>query len=167
MNLKMFTEDEKAILRSLPSPLKWIARDRDGWLYVYKDKPEISGDEFMCRESNTPNRFVCLALFKNIFKGVTFENSPILFREPVLDDVERRYLKQVFRPFHKQIKCVRKISYYPYECLMVDLKINGEDTSMTFPKFKENTMYRGMSRGLRYNLNELGIDYSQREEKSK
>ena len=34
------TEDEKVILRSLPKEYKWIARDKNGCLYVYASKPE-------------------------------------------------------------------------------------------------------------------------------
>ena len=48
MNLKMFTEDEKAILRSLPYQFKWIARDRVGWLFVYEDEPKKGGNYFVC-----------------------------------------------------------------------------------------------------------------------
>ena len=33
-------EDEKVILRSLPKDYKWIARDKNGCLYVYASKPE-------------------------------------------------------------------------------------------------------------------------------
>ena len=33
-------EDEKAILRSLPKDYKWIARDKNGCLYVYASKPK-------------------------------------------------------------------------------------------------------------------------------
>ena len=34
------TEDEKTILRNLPKHYKWIARDKNGCLYVYASKPE-------------------------------------------------------------------------------------------------------------------------------
>ena len=34
-----FTEDEKVILRNLPEKYEWIARDEDGHLCVYAEKP--------------------------------------------------------------------------------------------------------------------------------
>ena len=34
------TEDEKVILRNLPKKYTWIARDIDGYLYVYASKPK-------------------------------------------------------------------------------------------------------------------------------
>ena len=34
------TYDEKIILRNLPEKYKWIARDKNGCLYVYASKPE-------------------------------------------------------------------------------------------------------------------------------
>ena len=84
MNLKMFTEDEKAILRSLPSRFEWIARDMDGALSAYVDKPKRDGIEFICGNPHT--EFAGMEIFEHIFKGVTFENSPIKFRCEVLDE---------------------------------------------------------------------------------
>ena len=34
------TEDEKVILRNVPKYYKWIARDKNGCLYVYASKPK-------------------------------------------------------------------------------------------------------------------------------
>ncbi len=34
-----FTEEEKRFLKALPEDYKWIARDKDGDLYVYKTEP--------------------------------------------------------------------------------------------------------------------------------
>ena len=36
----VISEDEKKILRNLPKHYKWIARDKNGCLYVYASKPE-------------------------------------------------------------------------------------------------------------------------------
>ena len=38
--IPQLNEDEKVILRSLPKNYKWIARDKNGCLYVYASKPE-------------------------------------------------------------------------------------------------------------------------------
>ena len=34
------TEDEKAILRSLPKDYKWVARDLSGMVYIFIERPE-------------------------------------------------------------------------------------------------------------------------------
>lgn len=157
INSKIFTQDEQAILRSLPSPLKWIARDRDGWLFVYEDKPKISVDEFISRDSNTPTKFASFALFKRIFKGITFENSPIRFRGETLDEVERRYLKNVFSPFRRRIAYVSKHNEKRgTQFIMAVLKNNDR---ILFPSFKPDTMYKGMEVGETYSLEDLGIKY--------
>ena len=81
MNLKMFTEDEQAIFRLMRSQFKWIARDANGKLYVYEGKPKRDGLEFVCSKPKT--EFAGMEIFEHIFKGVTFENSPIRFRAEV------------------------------------------------------------------------------------
>lgn len=89
INSEFFTEDEQAILRSLPSQFKWIARDENRRLFVYEDKPKMSGTEFVCRDGYKFTDVTFLGIFGHIFKGVTFENSPIRFRAEVLDEVEK------------------------------------------------------------------------------
>lgn len=78
---KMFTQNENAILKSLPSSFEWIARDKDGEIFVYKYRPKRFGNEFVCKYSIPPTEFTSLKTFNNIFKCVTFENSPIKFRK--------------------------------------------------------------------------------------
>ena len=84
INSKIFTEDEKAILRSLPDKYKWIARDNLN-LYIFAEKPKyIRGcdlwDLWLDENGLAVNGFI-LDLFDHLFKRVTVENSPILFRE--------------------------------------------------------------------------------------
>ena len=157
MNLKMFTEDEKAILRSLRSPFKWIARDADGALYVYDGRPERCEDVFVCRDSYKDTYFVKIAMFKHIFKGVTFENSPIRFRAEVLDEVEKAYLRAVLSPFRKRIDFVVKRNE-ALERQYIEAVLKDFD-AMSFPFFRAGTMYKGMEVGKRYSLEDLGIRY--------
>ena len=37
--IPQLTEDEKAILRNVPKHYEWIARDKNGHLYIYASKP--------------------------------------------------------------------------------------------------------------------------------
>ncbi len=156
MNLKMFTEDEKAILRSLPSSLKWIARDRDGWLFVYEDKPKRDGIAFIWGNPHTES--AGMKIFEHIFKGVTFENSPIRFRAEVLDEVEKVYLKSVLKPFQKRIAYVKKLNTECGGLQYIRVMFKNSDW-MDFPVFPAGTMYKGMTVNEEYSLDELGIKY--------
>ena len=156
INSKIFTKDEQAILRSLPSPFKWIARDRDGCLFLYEDEPEKDEDEFVCRDSNTPTEYENLKIFKDIFKSVTFENSPIRFRSEILDEMEKAYLKAVLKPFQKRIAYVRKMNAERGGLQYIRVMLKNSDW-MSFPMFRAGTMYKGMTVGEKYSLEDLGI----------
>lgn len=50
----------------------WIARDKDGHLYLYDEKPILNGDYF-----NASTNSHTTHLFNNtLWNKVTFENSP-------------------------------------------------------------------------------------------
>lgn len=81
---KEFTDDELAIMRSLPKKFKWIARDKaDNIICLYQRKPtknesgnwNINGDWYV------------MAVYKHLFKSITSEDE-----EPIyIDDyVERQ-----------------------------------------------------------------------------
>lgn len=76
------------------------------------------------------------------------------YKEPILDDVEKDYLSAVIKPFRKRIKYIeiRKIGSRQF----VHIELYGEDR-MSFPNFKENTMYKGMKPRKHYSLDELGL----------
>lgn len=85
----------------------------------------------------------------NTFKWLCEE-----YKEPILDDVERDYLSAVIKPFRKRIKyiVIRKNGSKQF----VHIGLYGEDL-MSFPNFKENTMYKGMKPNKHYSLDELGL----------
>ena len=78
---KEFTDDELAIMRSLPKNYKWMARDDDGELYIYDKKPKnIIGiwDNY--------DRIRDFDYFEHLFKSITWEDE-----EPVyIDDYVER-----------------------------------------------------------------------------
>lgn len=79
-------------------------------------------------------------------------------KEPVLDDVEKAYLKSFIRPFKHKILLITKERSYLHEekeCLWFSLKTTGD--SFYLPKFKKGTMYKGMTSGKSYTLEELGL----------
>ncbi|MST81546.1 hypothetical protein [Bilifractor porci] len=149
--MSKFTEDEKIILRNLPKEYKYIARDKDGMIYVYDMLPTRLYSRFALK-----GIWRSLSVFENIFKGVTWENSPICFRDPqILDDKEREYLTAVLKPLPK-VKTIKKVEtpMINSEYLMVIFR-NRE--IMSFPFFKLHAMYRGMEVGREYTLKELGL----------
>lgn len=170
LNKELFTEDEKAILRNLPEEYRWIARDKDGMIYVYDILPTRLDSRFALK-----GIWRSLSVFENIFKGVTWENSPICFRDPVLDDEEREYLKNIIRPFLKNVIYIKKAQGTYYENTV---RINGKQLNkilffenikicclnefgviqtITLPAFKEGTKYIGMESGKEYTLDDLGF----------
>lgn len=164
INLKIFTEDEKAILRSLPNKYKWIARDYRN-LYIFTEKPKYNEDcglwDLWLAENGLAVDGVIVDLFDHIFKRVTVENSPILFREPVepvLDKIERAYLKAALRPFKERIAYVKKLNKEYEELQYIRVMLKNSDW-MSFPPFEAETMYKGMTVGREYSLAELGIKY--------
>ena len=51
----------------------WIARDKDGYLYLYIDKPILCEDKFTANMLGNPD---LTRIDENWFQEVTFENSP-------------------------------------------------------------------------------------------
>lgn len=73
----------------------------------------------------------------------------------ILDDVEKKYLKQVIRPFRSAITGIEVKTYYNgYNAY---LSINMGDDGVSFPDFVLGTMYAGMVPDREYTLEELGL----------
>ena len=76
------------------------------------------------------------------------------YKEPVLDEVERKYLSDVIKPFGHRVSYIVKrkngSGYY------IAIILNNFDV-MNLPYFTRNTMYKGMAVGRQYKLKELGL----------
>ena len=76
------------------------------------------------------------------------------FKEPVLDEVERKYLSDVIKPFgHRVSYIVKRLNGSGYYIAII---LNNFDV-MNLPYFTRNTMYKGMTVGRQYKLKELGL----------
>lgn len=75
-------------------------------------------------------------------------------KEDILDEVEKEYLKAVIKPFRGKIVSISKEGS---RCYGEYINIVLADENITFPFFKDGTMYKGMKQGKRYNLQELGL----------
>lgn len=75
--------------------------------------------------------------------------------KPILDDAEKEYLSAVIRPFKDKVEYICKTADYDGEYITIGMV---KDSTMLFPYFKKNTMYKGMEAGKEYTLKELGLD---------
>ena len=78
-------------------------------------------------------------------------------KEPVLDDVERKYLLAIIKPFRNKVEYIAK---FKSACLENEQYIHilfYEGHYLSFPYFKANSMYKGMELNKAYTLEELGL----------
>lgn len=165
--MKEFSDDEKTIARNINEGYEWMARDKSGSLFVYQYKPtkretgiwDVPSDYFTCID-NTFKR--------GLFSSIKWEDDePTRIRDiydpQILDDVERKYLKTVLRPFHKKVnyikkygRNIRKDGTYANEYLFIAF----QGGYFTFPDFDKGKMYAGMEMDKKYKLDDLGITYT-------
>ena len=76
------------------------------------------------------------------------------YEEPVLDNVERKYLSAVIKPFKGDVDYIcKRLNHGGYYIAIVS---NGSDVTK-LPYFPNNEMYNGMELDSRYKLRELGL----------
>lgn len=76
-------------------------------------------------------------------------------KEEILEEVEKRYLRNVIRPFREQIHYIEKIKKYSDNQIIMN--IDGYYDYFKLPTFKENTMYKNMEINKKYTLKQLGL----------
>lgn len=74
----------------------------------------------------------------------------------ILDNTEKRYLKNIIRPFRDKVEYITKTVNVSGEYEHINI-IFKRDTGLVFPNFVKGTMYKGMEIGKQYTLEELGI----------
>ena len=156
--MEIFTDTEKHILEATDKRFKWIARDKNGCLYIYNTKPYRDEDCGFFDSKSSGGYLFDKCVSDVLFKNVTWENSPIQYRDSeLLTPKEREYLKLVFKPFASNIVCVQKMRANNIEYIVA----RAYKDSMIFPCFAKGTMYKGMKPEVRYELKELGIEYNE------
>ena len=77
------------------------------------------------------------------------------YKEPILDDGERKYLSEAIRPFRHRVESIAKCT----NSGMYQIVIYFKDTKIwVFPLFpRESSMYKGMQTFKYYSLKELGL----------
>ena len=159
--MKTFTEVEKIIARNIDKEYKWMARDQDGNLCIYDEKPRKRRSSWFSSDG-----YYYISYFNHLFPAIKWEDSEPtkisdIYNPPILNDLEREYLKMVLKPFHGVVEYAKKIKSDDKEYLLILFSGNG---ALFFPGFDSGTRYSGMQLDRAYSLDELGITY--KEEKS-
>ena len=80
---KQFTNDELCILRNIDKKYKWIARDENGNLCIFNEKPNKSEEMW---DNVIHSSFIELGCFNNLFNSINWEDD-----EPIyIDDYVER-----------------------------------------------------------------------------
>lgn len=79
------------------------------------------------------------------------------YREPILDDAEKKYLSEVIKHFLSKIKYIAKFKSACSEDKQYIHIGFYEGDGLTFPYFKTNSMYKGMELNKAYTLKELRL----------
>lgn len=85
------------------------------------------------------------------------------YKEPVLDDEEKKYLSAVIKPFRDRVAYIKKddaynVGYGDGENIRIEL-CDKDDVRDYFslPWFAKGTMYKGMKERKKYSLEELDL----------
>lgn len=74
----------------------------------------------------------------------------------ILDEVEKKYLSDVIRPFRKEVATISKLHTWANDAHYIYIEMK-DNRGCTLPFFPKNTMYKGMKDGRHYSLKELGL----------
>ena len=90
----------------------------------------------------------CDVILINLLSGI-FEIEQL-----ILDDIEKRYLDGVLRPFKDRVMWVKKVDADEEQFISICIK---DGQRIYFPYFNKGTMYKGMKLNKKYTLEELGL----------
>lgn len=77
-------------------------------------------------------------------------------KEPILDDVEKRYLSSFIKPFKDEIQSIEKNRNWANNSDRLYFNMKNGDI-FYLPNFKPGAMYKGMEPNKDYSLDELGL----------
>lgn len=76
-------------------------------------------------------------------------------KEEILDETEKKYLRDVIRPFRDKVGHIRKQSFFRGDYITINVKHDNSEEGIDLPYFNKNTMYKGMNLNKEYTLEEL------------
>lgn len=77
--------------------------------------------------------------------------------KPVLDDIEKRYLKGVIRPFRDDVESICKCETFNGKKEYLTISFFNTVSDMYFPDYPIGTMYKDMVLNRKYSIEELGL----------
>ena len=127
-------------------------------------------EEFGLKNSNYRYKFTTYGLRKRYLTAEEWGTSCMLedlllgrseivkIAKPILDDVEKKYLSAVIKPFRNKVYAIAKYdggddNYY----IQIMIKQNVYFEYIDFPCFKKGTMYKGMELKEEYTVEQLGL----------
>ena len=103
---------------------------------------------------NLPCGSNCKECKKSVVKWLLSE-----YKEQILDDVEKKYLSEVIKPFRKNVINICKF-YYESNKRYISIQVrheSGYSDYVNLPNFNADTMYKGMEVEKSYTLEELDL----------
>lgn len=85
------------------------------------------------------------------------------YKEPVLNEEEKKYLSAVIKPFRDRVVYICKVEgdecshFISIKAKKYDYDEENSNEYIDLPYFREDTMYVNMEVGKEYNLEELGL----------
>lgn len=77
------------------------------------------------------------------------------YREPLLKPEEKKYLREVIRPFRKEVKSITKLNGPQRGQAFIKIQVGFN--YLNFPGFERGTRYKGMEYCKDYTPEELGL----------
>lgn len=150
--VKVLADNFKDILWSNGNKLTQlpiIARHNDGYLLIIDKKLYLSD---ACETDK------CLLLSFGQFNNLIVE----LNRKPILDEVEKKYLWNIVKPFKNRVIDIVKshqFDYPEYEYIYIRVRsiTNNAVNLIVLPYFKKDSMYKEMELKRSYTLEKLGF----------
>lgn len=164
-----FTEEDKKFISLLKPEWKWVARDWNNDLYLYKTKPTKSEKVWVANSIDefyhlTFDSYVYSLDWDNLFCNIKWsDEEPTRLKEPILDDIERTYIKLyvVNNPCFKNRKIdgITKIIFNSANGKFCQLSISFYDKNirrrMLLAPFEKDKMYLGMKLNKTYTIEDL------------
>ena len=79
------------------------------------------------------------------------------YKEPILDEEEKKYLSAVIKPFRNRTEVIAKLLDCDEKREYIAVGCNTIQDSFSLPRFEKGTMYKGMELNKAYTLEELGL----------
>lgn len=159
-----FTKRDVKIAQNIDSKYKYIAREFDGTLQLFSEKPYgLNGSWYVSGNSRK-----CELPLADVFEGIKFDDKEPTALADIkvdpLDEAEKRYLKEIIRPWRecvtkicKEISCFNVSNNQQYESIVIYYDGETGGDFMALPAFKKGSMYAVMELNVSYTPDELGI----------